>query len=567
MKKLNYSNITATIRRIHQATLRSKKTGIPIAELLDQDKELRLKLQAQRLEDKQRRDFMKTVAGIGLGAGLLPIGNLAFAAQGGVNGQGDTRVAIIGAGAGGLRTAHRLMQYGWTSTVYEANTRIGGRMYSNSDYFSDDRVVEWGGEFISTEHTAIRNLAHQLHLKLEDANKLSVGNEETYLIDGQLYSESNLMDEWVGGLYETFKRAQMDAPWQPLYNSFNDEHMRLDQMTAIDWLTEIGYDSAHWVHKLLMTDLVAEYGLLEENSALNLIYLLAWNTHNSGGLPLAGTDERLHVVGGNDLIPQRMAAELHDGTIQIEHKLTEIHGDHSGPYSLKFANIPGYVEYDKLVLAMPYGLIRELEYFDPNITAQFSDEKNLSIAEMLQADNGKVQMEFSDRHWDRVHTIDGEEINQAARAYSNPDGFISTWEGEPGNTSPLGLLVDYNGGVEGKTLRKASGANDSNDFNNFFGIANQRDVNRVMPQIEQIWPGISAKYTGKALVSNWWDNPYSKGAFVSPAVNTMTVWWGAQWETEGNIYFAGEACDEEVWSYMDGAIRSGERVAQEIAQS
>ncbi|MCH8106419.1 MAG: hypothetical protein IIC58_13105, partial [Proteobacteria bacterium] len=55
MKRLNYSNITATIRRIHQATLRSKKTGIPIAELLDQDKELRLKLQAQRLEDKQRR--------------------------------------------------------------------------------------------------------------------------------------------------------------------------------------------------------------------------------------------------------------------------------------------------------------------------------------------------------------------------------------------------------------------------------------------------------------------------------------------------------------------------------
>lgn len=46
----------------------------------------------------------------------------------------------------------------------------------------------------------------------------------------------------------------------------------------------------------------------------------------------------------------------------------------------------------------------------------------------------------------------------------------------------------------------------------------------------------------------------------------MTVWWGAQWETESNIYFAGEACDEEVWSYMDGAIRSGERVATEIAQ-
>ena len=170
-------------------------------------------------------------------------------------------------------------------------------------------------------------------------------------------------------------------------------------------------------------------------------------------------------------------------------------------------------------------------------------------------------MEFTDRHWDRVHTIDGEEINQAARAYSNPDKFISTWEGEPGNPSPLGVLVDYNGGHEGRTLKNAFGSN------KFFGPAHHVDVNRVLPQIEQIWPGISAKYTGKALVSNWWDNPFSKGAFTSPAVNTMTVWWGAQFETESNIYFAGEACDEEYWSYMDGAIRSGERVAQEIFQS
>lgn len=32
------------------------------------------------------------------------------------------------------------------------------------------------------------------------------------------------------------------------------------------------------------------------------------------------------------------------------------------------------------------------------------------------------------------------------------------------------------------------------------------------------------------------------------------------WETESNIFFSGEICDEEVGSYMDGAIRSGEGV-------
>ena len=92
-------------------------------------------------------------------------------------------------------------------------------------------------------------------------------------------------------------------------------------------------------------------------------------------------------------------------------------------------------------------------------------------------------------------------------------------------------------------------------------------MNRLPGYFDQVWPGISNKYTGKALASNWWDNPYSKGAFTSPAVNTMTTWWGGQWVTEGNMYFAGEAYDEEYWSYMNGAILSGERVAQEIQQN
>jgi len=555
MKGMNYSSLTAILRRIHQASLRSEKSGVPVQELLEQDKELRRRLQVQDIENQQRRNFIKTAGGFGLGASLLPMGKLALA---GVNNNGKNKdrpsVGIIGAGAGGLRTAHRLRQYGWDSKIYESSERIGGRIYSNTDYFSDNRVVEWGGEFISTEHTAIRNLAHQLNLRLEDANKLSLGDEESYLISGQLYSEHDLMEEWLGGLYEIFKKALMDAPWQPLYNSFTPAHRRYDDMNAIEMLRSIGYSDDHWVHKLLVTDLVAEYGLLEENSALNLIYLLGWNVRSSGGLPLAGTDERLHVVGGNDQIMHGMANELPADTIQHGRHLVAIEGDHRGPYTLIFDK--GKIEAcDILVMAMPYNLIKDVE-IDSRITAMFSEEKKMSLAQAAQSDNGKIQFEFSDRHWDRIQNINGRDVHQAARAYSDADKFISTWEGEPGNPSPLGVLVNYNGGHEART----AGGKD------YFGVASKKDVSRGLKQFEQVWPGIKDKYTGKALVSNWWDNPLSRGAFTSPTVRTMTYWWGAQWETEGNMYFAGEACDEELWSYMDGAIRSGERVALEIAQ-
>lgn len=564
MKHLNYSSITALLRRIHRAKALSDETGIPVKELMDQDRELRKRLQQERRVQEQRRDFLKTAGGIGLGAGVMSASSMAMASS--HNSQPE--IAIVGAGVGGLRTAHRLMQYGMTSRVYEAGDRVGGRMYSDNSFFTGGRVVEYGGEFISTEHTAIRNLAHQLNLHLEDANKLSVGDEETYLIDGVLYSEDQLLDVWVNGLYNTMKQAEKDAPWQPQYNTVHTaRHIEYDNLDAIDWMTQIGLPSSDWVHKLLLADLVAEYGITEGNSALNLIYLLAWNTRNSGGLPLAGTDERLHVIGGNDRIPQTMADQLPAGTVELGKKLVAITGNYGGPFTLEFADNSS-TTCEVLVMSLPHNKIKEIDIAD-DIYLGFSAAKRTGFESPDNvSDNGKVTMEFTDRHWDRFTTIDGEQVHQAARAYSftNPtglddwSGFISTWEGDPGSPSPLGILVNYNGGNEARTLVST----------NLHGPAEQADVDRVLLQAEQIWPGITAKYVpGKALVSNWIDDPLAGSAFTSPNVGTMTTWWVAQWESEipGNVFFAGEAYDPEYWSYMNGAVLSGERIAKEIHQN
>ncbi|MCP4874038.1 MAG: hypothetical protein GY896_01010 [Gammaproteobacteria bacterium] len=41
MKRMNYSSITSAIRKNHQAKSKSDASGLPVAELLDQDRELR----------------------------------------------------------------------------------------------------------------------------------------------------------------------------------------------------------------------------------------------------------------------------------------------------------------------------------------------------------------------------------------------------------------------------------------------------------------------------------------------------------------------------------------------
>ncbi len=43
---------------------------------------------------------------------------------------GTERVAIVGAGLAGLHAAYRLLQAGVRAQVYEASTRVGGRMFT-----------------------------------------------------------------------------------------------------------------------------------------------------------------------------------------------------------------------------------------------------------------------------------------------------------------------------------------------------------------------------------------------------------------------------------------------------
>ncbi|MDH3389602.1 MAG: hypothetical protein OEN02_17075, partial [Gammaproteobacteria bacterium] len=73
MKRMNYSAITSLLRRIHEARKRSDASGIPVQELLEQDRELRKRLLQEREIKKQRRDFLKAAGGLGFGAGMMSV--------------------------------------------------------------------------------------------------------------------------------------------------------------------------------------------------------------------------------------------------------------------------------------------------------------------------------------------------------------------------------------------------------------------------------------------------------------------------------------------------------------
>src|SRR5665647_3396331 len=64
---------------------------------------------------------------------------------------GGLRVAVVGAGFAGLMAGWYLSRCGADVTVYEADTRVGGRVQTNRA-FVEPRYVEAGAELIGENH-------------------------------------------------------------------------------------------------------------------------------------------------------------------------------------------------------------------------------------------------------------------------------------------------------------------------------------------------------------------------------------------------------------------------------
>lgn len=74
--------------------------------------------------------------------------------------------------------------------------------------------------------------------------------------------------------------------------------------------------------------------------------------------------------------------------------------------------------------------------------------------------------------------------------------------------------------------------------------------------------GATPEPIGAATVS-WALEPYSGGSWTAYAPGQVTAYWRALREPSGRLHMAGEHTDAYT-GYMEGAIRSGRRVAQQI---
>ena len=550
-RAVSYSPVTRRFRELFALHAEAERRELPVDEVAgERGERLELQQRLRRLEREQSEERRLTrrrllaEAGVA-GATLAGAGALARS----VRAASAPRIAIVGAGLAGIRCAHLLWNGGSrvASTVYEADTtHVGGRCWSLRGYFGSGLVGEHGGAFINHDETAIRNLAKNLGLREEVVNGGDLpGGEEVYWFDGGAYTYAEANADWGEIGYPVFRDAYRAAPWPQRYDGHTAEGARLDSLSVPEWLDETGISSGSRFGRLLLADVVSEYGGdPSDQPALNLLYLLAWNNQNSLE-PLPGYDEKYHVVGGNDQIVSRMVAQLPSGTIKQGYELVALRDDGDGTYTLTFrvGSRSRDVTADHVVLALPFSTLRDVDLSRSGL----SPLKLQAVQQLGMGQNAKLHLQVQQKTWPP--------LGYSGVSYTDWDAFCVCWD----DSVPLGdsgpaILLAFPGGSTGRDVLTGAA----------HGQAPTRDVNWFLNQVEPIFPGTTAAYSGLAYEDHWSVDRWHRGAYSYWRLGQYTGFSGYEGVQEGNIHFAGEHTDPEEQGFLNGAVASGERAATEV---
>jgi monoamine oxidase len=493
-------------------------------------------LQKAAAEGENRLDRKRLLQTAGVAAlGASAFGRFAPTARGAA----QPKIVVVGAGLAGLTCAYRLKQAGYVAEVHEASSRVGGRCRTIRGAFQQGQIAEHGGELIDTGHRELRNLVKELGLTTVDLLAAEAhGTEETYYFDGTFYSVAEATNDFQA-VKPKLQKDLSAASYPTLYNSYTQRGYELDHMSILDWIEEsVPGGMASKLGQLLDVAYNIEYGAESSvQSALNLVYLLGYAT--GGTLALFGaSDERYHVVDGNDQVATSLAA-LVDTQLTTGSVLTAIALTSGGRLQLTFreGSATRTVTADKVVLALPFSLLRLVDYS----AAGFSQLKQTAIQELQMGTNSKLHLQFGTRLWEA-------QLGSNGSTYSDT-GYQSTWDVTRGQPGTAGILVDYTGGKIGASFGS--------------GTVQQR-AKKFLDQLEPVLPGIKEQWNGLATLDFWKAYPWTLGSYSYWKVGQYTKFAGAEREQQGNCHFAGEHTSIDFQGYLNGAVETGERAAAEV---
>ena len=434
------------------------------------------------------------------------------------------QVAIVGAGLAGLTAARELLHSGVDSVVVlEARDRVGGRTLNQP--LPGGAIVEGGGEYAGPTQTAVLALAEDLGMQTFPT--YSEG-QTVYHLGGSRWTAPDLGVD--AALAPGTPGAKLDAlaPEVPIERPWDAPQAALwDRMTVEDWLLEQGISSGERLLVEMAT--AATLGVMPRE--LSLLWFLFY-IRSSGGLrDLLSTQDGAQdrrFVGGSQMISRLMADELGD-KLRLASPVRRVSGWRGGPVLVECDGAS--FEADRLIVAM---MPRDADRitFDPPLPSPRASLQSRWDAASLSF---KAQLVYDTPFW-REDGLSGQVI-------SDKEPQV-TFDNSPPEGTP-GVLLAF------VDPRQVSGSPDV-----------RRDwlAERVAAYF-----GEKASHPIGYIECNWHEDGWTAGCVSPLSPGVLRPLGPALTEPCGVVHWAGTETSA-IWNgYMDGAVRSGKRVALEVA--
>jgi monoamine oxidase len=431
------------------------------------------------------------------------------------------KVVIVGGGIAGLTAVRSLRAAGHDAILIEAGDRLGGRARTVREPFADGQYVESGAEWVDTHHQRMRALLDRYGMELQGEGQQWTTIRRWLHRDGRLQSPADLGASVYRELaeFEAIVHEASIAVDDPAHPAAGARAAELDALSLADVADSAGLgDLAALFHR---RDSQGEFAA--EPAEVSLLFAAQQRAVSAASG--AGEVIRSHrVIDGISTLVHRMAAEISDA-ITLDEELLGV--QHDGG-SVKVTTSRRMIEADHVLLACSLVPLRAVR-FDPPLPAAV----RRAIDELGYGTVTKTAIQFADREWPAGYaTIEG--LSQ--RIY------------EPTVDQPgaAGVLMSYAGGDGGRKLAASSEAERMQLI--------ESDMRRVHGLTSDALGGFSRA---------WSAEPRYGGSYAVYGPGQVTAFWDVLRRPHGRIWFAGEHA--ATWTgYLEGAVESGERVANEI---